>query len=223
METHCKKIVCEASNMKEQIKTHNNNIINLDQELSEMSYRVQDMDEQNYILSEEIKQLKEKLKNTGNIQKYDISIFVESRLEAFEEIENELTSFTKVSDVHTALIGDFKAKAGNSNDFALAYDILLDLFHLDTDNEIISYIYENEDIHMSSYKNKNIEILNSEVTTEEVQKAAKKLKFGKASGTDGILNEMLKITCNINAKVFVCFFNAILKGEIYPDLWRENL
>ncbi|CAG2190183.1 unnamed protein product [Mytilus edulis] len=45
--------------------------------------------------------------------------------------------------------------------------------------------YENEDTHTSSYKNQNIEILNSEVTTEEVQKAAKKLKFGKASGPDG--------------------------------------
>jgi hypothetical protein len=42
------------------------------------------------------------------------------------------------------------------------------------------------------------------------------------SGPDGILNEMLKITCNINAKVIVCFFNDILKSETYPDLWREH-
>ena len=82
--------------------------------------------------------------------------------------------------------------------------------------------YENADMYLSHDKNQNIKILNSEVTTEEVQKAAKDLKYGKASGPDGILNEMLKITCNINTKLLVCFFNAILKSETYPDLWREN-
>ena len=33
---------------------------------------------------------------------------------------------------------------------------------------------------------------------------------------------MLQITCNINTKVYVCFFNAILKSETNPDLRREN-
>ena len=81
---------------------------------------------------------------------------------------------------------------------------------------------ENADMYLSHDKNQNIKILNSEVTTEKVQKAAKDLKYRKASGPNGILNEMLKITCNINTKVCVCFFNAILKSETYPDLRREN-
>ena len=82
---------------------------------------------------------------------------------------------------------------------------------------------ENADMYLSHDKNQNIKILNSEVTTEKVQKAAKDLKYRKASGPNGILNEMIKITCNINTKVFVCFFNTILKFETYPDLWREIL
>ena len=57
--------------------------------------------------------------------------------------------------------------------------------------------YENADMYISHHKNQNIKILNSKVTTEEVQKAAKDLKYGKASGPDGILSEMLKITCII--------------------------
>ncbi|CAC5387097.1 unnamed protein product [Mytilus coruscus] len=65
-----------------------------------------------------------------------------SNLEAFDEIENELMSFKKVSDVHTALIGDFNAKTGILNDFVLADETLLNLFHLDTDNEIISYMLD---------------------------------------------------------------------------------
>jgi predicted ATP-grasp superfamily ATP-dependent carboligase len=47
-------------------------------------------------------------------------------------------------------------------------------------------------MYLSHDKNQNIKILNSEVTTEEVQKAAKDLKYGQTSGPDGILNEMLK-------------------------------
>jgi hypothetical protein len=73
-------------------------------------------------------------------------------------------------------------------------------------------------MYLSHDKNQNIKILNS----DEVQKAAKDLKYRKASGPDGILNEMSRITCNINSKVFVCFFNTISKSETYPDLWREN-
>ncbi|CAC5399374.1 unnamed protein product [Mytilus coruscus] len=69
-----------------------------------------------------------------------------SNLEAFDEIENELMSFKKVSDVHTALIGDFNAKTGILNDFVLADETLLDLFHLDTDNEIISYMLDYENL-----------------------------------------------------------------------------
>jgi hypothetical protein len=76
--------------------------------------------------------------------------------------------------------------------------------------------YENADMYLSHDKNQNIKILNSEVTNEEVQ------KYGKANGPDGILNEMLQITCNINTKVCVCFFNAILKSETNPDLRRES-
>ena len=59
-------------------------------------------------------------------------------------------------------------------------------------------------IYLSHDINQNIKILISEVTTEEVHKAEKDLKYGKASGPDDILNEILQITCNINTKVCVC-------------------
>jgi hypothetical protein len=47
-------------------------------------------------------------------------------------------------------------------------------------------------------ENYNMQLLNSNITTEEVLKAAKSLKNGKAGGPDGILNEMLKISCIYN-------------------------
>jgi hypothetical protein len=64
--------------------------------------------------------------------------------------------------------------------------------------------------------------LNSNITTEEVLKAAKSLKNGKAGGPDGILNEILKISFIYNTTAYVNLFNTILKSGIYPELWREN-
>ena len=71
-------------------------------------------------------------------------------------------------------------------------------------------------------ENYDMQLLNSNITTEEVLKAAKSLKNGKAGGPDGILNEMLKISCIYNTTAYVNLFNTILKSGIYPELWREN-
>ena len=71
-------------------------------------------------------------------------------------------------------------------------------------------------------ENYDMQLLNSNITTEEVLKAAKSLKNGKAGGPDGILNEMLKISCIYNTTAYVNLFTTILKSGIYPELWREN-
>jgi hypothetical protein len=56
-----------------------------------------------------------------------------------------------------------------------------------------------------------MQLLNSTITTEEVLKAAKSLKNGKAGGKDGILNEMLKISCIYNTTAIICFDNIFEK------------
>jgi potassium voltage-gated channel Eag-related subfamily H protein 8 len=67
-----------------------------------------------------------------------------------------------------------------------------------------------------------MQLLNSNITTEEVLKAAKSLQNGKAGGPDGILNEMLKISFIYSTTAYVNLFNTILKSGIYPELWRGN-
>lgn len=75
---------------------------------------------------------------------------------------------------------------------------------------------------MQFVENYDMQLLNSNITTEEVLKAAKSLKNGKAGGPDGILNEMLKISFIYSTTAYVNLFNTILKSGIYPELWREN-
>ena len=75
---------------------------------------------------------------------------------------------------------------------------------------------------MQFVENYDMQLLNSNITTVEVLKAAKSLKNGKAGGPDGMLNEMLKISCIYNTTAYVNLFNTILKSGIYPELWRGN-
>ncbi|CAG2254574.1 unnamed protein product [Mytilus edulis] len=67
--------------------------------------------------------------------------------------------------------------------------------------------------------NKN---LNVRITAEEVLLALKALKNKKSCGSDGLTNEMLKISCTMNVNMYVKLFNLILFTGIYPSKWREN-
>ncbi|CAC5406772.1 unnamed protein product [Mytilus coruscus] len=68
----------------------------------------------------------------------------------------------------------------------------------------------------------NSDILNDDMTTEEVILALKSLKNNKACGADGVTKEMIKISCSVNTDIYVKLFNLIFKSGIYPIGWREN-
>ena len=60
--------------------------------------------------------------------------------------------------------------------------------------------------------------LDFEIILEELQKCAKKLKLGKASGYDNSCNEMILGLVKTHPKVLLKLFNAILKSsEVIPD------
>ncbi|XP_071123270.1 uncharacterized protein [Mytilus edulis] len=63
------------------------------------------------------------------------------------------------------------------------------------------------------------EVLNSEITTEEISKCIRDLKNGKASGDDLIINEFMKSTSHIFIPVYVKLFNMIFDSGILPDIW----
>jgi hypothetical protein len=62
-----------------------------------------------------------------------------------------------------------------------------------------------------------------DITAEELFKVAKGLKNKKSCGSDGICNEMIKVSCNTNYILYVDIFNLILKSGKYPSTWRETL
>ena len=77
-----------------------------------------------------------------------------SNSESFDEIEKELIALSKDSNMHSAIVGDFNAKTGTLNDFIIPDETLLDLFNLDSDNDVLSYMLdyenlENQDVPLS--------------------------------------------------------------------------
>jgi hypothetical protein len=49
-------------------------------------------------------------------------------------------------DFPTAIVGDFNAKTGTLNDFIIPDETLLDLFNLDSDDDVLSYMLDYENL-----------------------------------------------------------------------------
>lgn len=83
------------------------------------------------------------------------------------------------------------------------------------------------DAHMDSFisENKNtiFNELNFSISLDEISKAIDRLKINKASGTDLILNEMLKAGKSSLLPILHTIFNRILLSGNFPDSWRCNI
>ena len=62
------------------------------------------------------------------------------------------------------------------------------------------------------------ELLDSEITEDEVKKATRRLKSGKA-----VLNEFLKSTERVILPVLVKLCNAIFNQGIFPEEWTKSI
>jgi hypothetical protein len=69
-----------------------------------------------------------------------------SNSESFNEIEKELIALSKDSNMYSAIVSDFNAKTGTLNDFIIPDETLLDLFYLDSDNDVLSYMLDYENL-----------------------------------------------------------------------------
>jgi anthranilate/para-aminobenzoate synthase component I len=98
---------------------------------------------------------------------------------AFWNLFNELINFDKTN----------KNSPISADDWVLHFKNLLNKHYSDTseEREMNDFINEN--------KSKMFNELSFRITTSEIREAIKKLKNHKASGKNGILNEMIKSSC----------------------------
>ena len=67
------------------------------------------------------------------------------------------------------------------------------------------------------------QILDADITEEEIRKAVKQTKNGKSAGPDGIINEFLKLSLPHLLPLWQKYFNRILKCNQVPDDWLIGL
>lgn len=64
--------------------------------------------------------------------------------------------------------------------------------------------------------------LNNPINKEEIRKAVKSLKNGKAAGTDYISNEMIKVGINELIDPLCKVFNLVFQTGNFPKVWNES-
>ena len=69
----------------------------------------------------------------------------------------------------------------------------------------------------------NNDILNSQITDQEIMNCIKNLKNNKAFGNDIILNEYIKTTANQLLPIYTNLFNLIFETGIIPEIWLEGI
>ena len=67
------------------------------------------------------------------------------------------------------------------------------------------------------------ELLDSEITEDEVRKAIRRLKSGKAAGADQVINEFLKSTERVILPFLFKLCNAIFIQGIFPEEWTKSI
>lgn len=67
------------------------------------------------------------------------------------------------------------------------------------------------------------DLLNSEITREEIEFSVRNLKNNKASGIDYILNEYIKSTLDICLPIYHSLFNLILNTGVVPKSWTVGI
>ena len=75
------------------------------------------------------------------------------------------------------------------------------------------------------FLNDNNEILNSEITENEILKCIRSLKDGtsKATGNDQVINEYIKVTSHLFMPIYLKLFSNILNTGFIPDGWLKGI
>ena len=69
----------------------------------------------------------------------------------------------------------------------------------------------------------NNEILNSQITDDEIKKCVIKLHNNKSPFKDMIINEYIKITIEIVLPIYRPYFNIILDFGNIPETWLKGI
>ena len=129
----------------------------------------------------------------------------------FWNVANEIYGTKKGDKIPTLVDGNTQYKTSEEKS-----NLLANYFASQCQNIAGAEEIESTDV---PYEERSLQ--NISVTEAEVYSELKRLKLGKASGPDGLSNELLKIASRSLAPSMTMLFNKILRSSTYPDLWKR--
>jgi hypothetical protein len=141
-----------------------------------------------------------------------------------QKLENELR---KTSNQHSKpfwkILNRFSKKSSNNN-IKITIDQLYEYFKSQNANEELNTDEINVDELLDIIDNQNIiDILDHDISEEEILLAVNNLNNGKAPGESDIINEYIKSTVNQFLPIYVNLFNLIFSSGIIPDSWLVGI
>jgi hypothetical protein len=111
-------------------------------------------------------------------------------------------------------------KKGTDKNIKITIDQLYEYFKSLNENEELNKDEINLDELLDNIDNQDIiDILDQDISEEEILLAVKNLNTGKTPGEDDIINEYIKSTVNQFLPIYVNLFNLIFSSGIIPDSW----
>ncbi|CAG2212881.1 unnamed protein product [Mytilus edulis] len=73
-----------------------------------------------------------------------------STSESFDEVENEMLNIKNIESLNCIIFGDFNAKTGSLPDYIIPDENLVDIFEFNSDEDILSYMFDYENLPRNS-------------------------------------------------------------------------
>lgn len=158
-------------------------------------------------------------KNFGKLLKREIKAQKEEAMNKIQEMESKNpTLFWK-------FVNNIKKKKENNEDIDVEvfYDYFKSL-HEGINNKSLDKEFRSKLEQLSDqFKGKQwVDILDKDISKNELIEASRKLKNNKACGFDNITNEMIKCSIEIMSTCLIKLFNHILHSEKYPASWSKG-
>ena len=93
---------------------------------------------------------------------------------------------------------------------------------LTPDEDVYEYLNQYQD-RCNKINHSMYEELNCAIECEEVEKAIKDLKCGKAAGHDMLINEIYIYACETLAPKLTCLFNIVFNSGYFPSSWSDGI
>ena len=89
--------------------------------------------------------------------------------------------------------------------------------------KLINQTHHHEEETINFESESGNEFLNARITRDEILRSINKLKNGKTSGFDSVVNEYIKSTKQVLLPVYETLFNIILDTGFFPEQWTVGI